>query len=120
MAKILIIEDEVDLAELYRIVLGDRGHKVLGPFEDPREPLSLAEARAINGDINLILLDERLGLLSGTSFIHRYRQAFPLAKIALVSADPDAVQEGRSRGADTVLKKPVPLGRLLEHLGLLL
>jgi DNA-binding response OmpR family regulator len=110
MARILILEDESDLGELYRIVLGDLGHDVYGPFADPREPLWHAQG----GQIDLILLDERLGLLSGSAYIERFRSAFPSAKIALVSADPDAVDLGLGRGADSVLKKPVPIARLLE------
>ena len=120
MAKILILEDEADLGELYRIVLEDLGHTVAGPFADPRDPLEEGREHRLQGPIDLILLDERLGLLSGSTYIEQFRSVFPSAKIALVSADPDAVEHGQERGADLVLKKPVPLARLLECITTLL
>ena len=111
MARILIVEDETDLAELYRLILQDHGHTILGPYADPRDSL----ARPEEEPIDLILLDERLGRLSGSAYMDQFRKAFPSAKIALVSADPEAIEEGISRGADSVLKKPVHLSQLLEH-----
>jgi two-component system, NarL family, nitrate/nitrite response regulator NarL len=119
MARILIVEDETDIAQLYCIVLEDRGHYVLGPYSDPREPIERAKELG-ELPIDMIILDERLGRLSGTAYLSVYRQSFPGAKIVLVSADPDAVAAGRSNGADSVLKKPVPLALLLEHVSQLL
>lgn len=116
MSRILVVEDESDLAELYRLHLVERGHQVLGPFADPRDSLPPSAA----GPVDLILLDERLGLQSGTAYLGRYRRAYPGAKIFLVSADPDAVANAPSKGADGALKKPVPLGRILKEVGLLL
>ena len=120
MAKILILEDEADLGELYRIVLGDLGHTVVGPFADPRDPLGEAREHRLERPIDLVLLDERLGLLSGSTYIEEFRSVFPCAKIALVSADPEAIEQGQEKGADLVLKKPVPLARLLECIASLL
>jgi len=115
MADILIIEDEADLAELYRLILEDRGHRVVGLHEDPQAALLGSPP-----SVDLILLDERLGRLSGSAFMEQFRKAYPSAKIALVSADPVAVAEGRARGADLVLKKPVPLSQLLDRVAGLL
>ncbi|HLF92514.1 MAG TPA: response regulator [Planctomycetota bacterium] len=120
MARIMIVEDEADLGELYRIVLGEFGHEVHGPYADPREPLWHMQDLRDAGQIDLILLDERLGRLSGSAYIERFRSAFPGAKIVLVSADPEAVAHGQERGADSALKKPVPIARLLELIASLL
>ncbi|MBV8881710.1 MAG: response regulator, partial [Planctomycetaceae bacterium] len=63
---------------------------------------------------DLILLDERLGSLSGTRYLAQIRRAFPRARVFIVSADPDALERGLSDGADGVARKPVPLQRLVE------
>lgn len=110
MANILILEDEDDLGELYRLALGSEGHEVLGVFADPAGALA-----GLPGSPEVVIVDERLGLRSGSSFIPRLRAAFPGAKLLLVSADPDAVREARERGFDEARQKPVSLRELTEH-----
>ena len=59
MATVLILEDDPDLAELYRRSLADAGHRVVGVEGHPRDVLGRPEAP------DLIILDERLGAISG-------------------------------------------------------
>ncbi|HLY11856.1 MAG TPA: response regulator [Planctomycetota bacterium] len=114
MARILIFEDESDIAELYRMELVDRGHEVLGIYADPQEVLEPAEGLHLVLDPEVILLDERLGSLSGMKYLRRLRQAFRSARIFMVSADPEALERGRSGGADEIAQKPVPVHRLAD------
>jgi len=57
MARILIFEDETDIAELYRLELEDRGHEVLGIHADPEEVLQPREGMLLLQNPDLILLD---------------------------------------------------------------
>jgi DNA-binding response OmpR family regulator len=111
MARIMIIEDEQDQIELYRICLVAGGHEVVGAGS------WIDEARpALNIRPDLILLDERLHGRSGSSLIPRLRRDYPAAAIILLTADPDAVDNALERGADEGKQKPVPFALLLENI----
>ena len=116
MARILIFEDETDIAELYRLELEDRGHQVLGIHADPDEVLQPKEGFLLLQNPDMILLDERLGSLSGVKYLKKLRKAFPAARVIVVSADPDALERGLHNGADGVAKKPVLLKRLAHDI----
>ena len=109
MPKVLILEDDPDIAELYRLFLVNAGFEVVGVGSDP--------LRATSGPVpDLILLDERLGLRSGSDAIPDLRRAFPAARIVLATADQDAAERARARGADDVEMKPFSLDRLVRDL----
>jgi len=116
MARILIFEDETDIAELYRLELEDRGHEVLGIHADPEEVLQPREGMLLLQNPDMILLDERLGSLSGVKYLKKLRKLFPTARVLVVSADPDALERGLSNGADGVAKKPLLLKRLAQDI----
>jgi DNA-binding response OmpR family regulator len=109
MGRILIIEDEVDQAELYRMALENAGHEVVGIAEDFRP----AQAKVRAPDV--VILDERLGARSGSALIPRIRTAFPEARILILTADPDVADQARTIGADDGKMKPLPLAQLLAH-----
>lgn len=112
MARVLILEDEADLVDLYRDALEADGHIVWGAYPDPREALARAEEGGPVPDA--ILLDERLGPLSGSYFIPELRRAFPRARIILATADPDIAESALLLGADLAKQKPFPLRGLLK------
>jgi len=114
MAQILIFEDETDIAELYRLELEDRGHQVLGVYADPDEVLQPRKDLHLVLRPDLILLDERLGDLSGMKYLRKFRRAFPSARILIASADPDALEWGLKNGADGTALKPIPLKQLVK------
>lgn len=120
MARILIFEDEADIAELYRMELEDRGHQVLGIHADPNDVLKSPNGTAPRPTPEVIVLDERLGSLSGMTFLARFRRAFPTVRIIMVSADPDALECGPDQGVDSVARKPVLLKRLVDDIEALL
>jgi DNA-binding response OmpR family regulator len=113
MARILIVEDEADQAELFRMALEGGGHVVVGAADDLPAP------RAARVTVDLVILDERLGGRSGTALIPRIRSQFPSARILILSADPDAVEGAVARGADAGRIKPVPLIQLVSLIGAL-
>ncbi len=115
MARILIIEDEQDQVELYRLCLSGGGHDVVGAgawIDQARPPRKESP--------DLILLDERLHGRSGSSLIPQLRKEYPGASIILITADPDAVEEATQRGADEGKRKPVQLSALLANINGLL
>jgi len=106
--RIVVIEDEVDLGRLYRFALERRGYEVLGPFDDPREAL------AVGGEVGVVILDERLGGLSGSAFLPEIRRTFPAARILLATADPGVAARARALGADLAKEKPFSIRDLVD------
>jgi DNA-binding response OmpR family regulator len=113
MARIIIVEDEADLCELYRLALEARGHQVVGVY---REPDDLLKATLGAPPPQLLVLDERLGWKSGAAQIPRFRQKLPGVIILLASADPDAIDAGEQEGPDAVMKKPFPLANFVDRI----
>jgi DNA-binding NtrC family response regulator len=112
MARILIIEDEVDVADLYQFVLEDEGYQVCGIYADPRGALESGGERGEPCVPDLIILDERLGDCSGTAFLPSLKSAWPEAKILVATADPDAAEAADSMGAHMSRQKPFSLDQL--------
>lgn len=117
MGRILIVEDEVDLAELYRIALEEAGHEIVGIFDNPQIPLLHPPPQL---DPEVIVLDERLHGRSGIAFLPLLHSAFPCARVLFASADPIAVDRSVHESADRALKKPFPLIDLVREIHRLL
>jgi DNA-binding response OmpR family regulator len=120
MHRILIIEDELDVADLYRIVLEGEGYQVAGVFADPREALAWAEGTVAGEAPGLLIVDERLGGISGTAYLSELKEAFPPARILVATADPEAAAGAVGLGADLAIVKPFTLDRLRESVAALL
>ena len=110
MAHIYILEDDIDAAEVYAMALESAGHEVV---ESRASFATTPRSRKTPPDV--MILDERLGALSGTSFIPKIRKAFPSVRILLLTADPDAVREATERGADAAHEKPITLAKLVSE-----
>jgi DNA-binding response OmpR family regulator len=117
MASIMIVEDEPDIAELYRLFLESASHKIVGIYADPTEALSQV---GLEGFPDLVILDERLGARSGTAYLQSFREIFRGSRLLLVSADNEAVSKAEELGFDEAKRKPVTLRHLLENIAGLL
>jgi DNA-binding response OmpR family regulator len=113
MAKILIVEDEPDIGELYRLSLEAAGHSIVAIYEDPAEPLK--DVLTLPAP-DLVIMDERMGVHTGSEYLTKYRVAFRNARILLVSADLDSVKEALARGFDKAKRKPITLRHLVENI----
>ena len=111
--RILIVEDERQMAELLRRGLTEEGHAVDVAHAGP-DGLSLAES----GSYDVILLDVMLPGLSGLDVARRLRQARNRTPILLLTArDTNAdIVAGLDAGADDYLVKPFAFEVLLARL----
>lgn len=94
----MIIEDEEDLAEVYRMTLARDGHD----FVDPRA--ALPGVKDIDPP-DIIILDDHLPNAQGSTFIPWFRAIFPDAKILLATADAGVVDNLEYK-PDAVRLKP--------------
>jgi DNA-binding response OmpR family regulator len=110
--RILVVEDEVKMAEVLRQGLSEEGHSVVIAHEG-REAVSIAHA----GTFDLILLDVMLPGIDGFSVARRLRAQRDQTPILMLTAR-DAVAdivEGLNLGADDYLTKPFSLDVLFAR-----
>ena len=109
--KILVIEDEQNIARMLELELSYEGYEVSKAF-DGREGLTLALA----GGFDLILLDIMLPALSGMEVLRRLRKSSAVPVIMLTARDSvtDKVS-GLDLGANDYITKPFEIEELLAR-----
>lgn len=102
MAKILIVEDDYDIAQLEKDYLNLNGHEVVVAL-DGEEGLKLA----LSAEFQLIMLDVMLPKLSGLEICSKIRDIIN-CPIIMVSAKTEDIDEIRALGlgADDYIEKP--------------
>jgi DNA-binding response OmpR family regulator len=111
--RILIVEDEKDMAHLLRVGLEEENHVVSVSFDGPS---GLELARSC--DFDVILLDVMLPKLDGFEVARRLRADGNRTPILMLTARdnvPDVVK-GLDLGADDYLTKPFSFAVLLARL----
>jgi two-component system alkaline phosphatase synthesis response regulator PhoP len=107
--RILIVEDEVDLANLIEITLMNAGFSV-SKANDGRAGLKLA----LSGDFDLIMLDIMLPEVDGLEICRQVRIKDALTPIMMLTArdtETDRIM-GLNMGADDYLTKPFSIREL--------
>ncbi|MEJ2257758.1 MAG: response regulator transcription factor [Woeseiaceae bacterium] len=111
--RILVIEDERDIAELIRLHLDDLGHRVT-ITADGHNGLRTASA----GSWDLIILDLRLPGIDGLEICRRLRRnsdAVPILMLTSKSSELDRVV-GLEIGADDYVTKPFSIMELIARI----
>ena len=103
-AKILVVEDELELSEAYEMILGGAGYN-LSLAHDGYEALKVLESF----EPDIILLDLRMPRLSGIGFLEQYKVKVkhPNTKI-IVFSNLDAqkeIDQAYELGADRYILK---------------
>lgn len=116
MARVLVVEDDPDLAALEADVLAERGHEV-EVASNGREALD-AVARA---KPDLIVLDMKMPVMGGREFAEEYRRREPhTAPIVVVTAADDAQKRAAEVGASAWIGKPFDPEALVDKVAELL
>ncbi len=112
--KILIVEDEPDLASFLKKGLEENGHEAMIAY-DGEMGLKLAS----NAEFDCILLDVIIPKFNGLDVCEKLRKDLgftnPILLLTALGATDDVV-EGLNRGADDYLVKPVKFRELLARL----
>jgi two-component system, response regulator PdtaR len=114
MRHYLIVDDNRAFAENLSEIVRDLGDEV-SVAENGEQALALAETRRFDA----IVTDMRMPLMGGAELVHHVRRVDPGVAAIVVTAyvrDND-LDAARREGLLAALPKPVPIGRLLELLG---
>jgi DNA-binding response OmpR family regulator len=114
--RVLLVEDEVHLAEGIRFNLQEEGYAV-DVIGDGRQALAQLTAPEGAERWDLVLLDVMLPGLDGFSVAARVREAGNFVPILMLTAKslPEDVVQGLEAGADDYLPKPFDLPVLLAR-----
>jgi len=112
MEKVLIIEDDKDIADLIAIHIADLGFEIDKAF-DGKEGL----LKALNNVYKMILLDIRLPGLDGVEICKRIRQEKNHTPILMVTAKSEEIDKiiGLEVGADDYITKPFSIRELIAR-----
>ncbi len=111
MQKILIIEDDMDIAELERDYLEANGFAVEIVGDG-----ALGEKRALEADVDLILLDIMLPGMDGFQVCRKVREVrnIPILLVSARQEDVDKIR-GLGLGADDYIVKPFSPSELVAR-----
>jgi DNA-binding response OmpR family regulator len=111
--RLLLIEDDVSVAELLRLAFNEAGHETT-----VRHTGEAGLARLIEGRPDAVLLDVRLPKLSGIEVLRRIRETDPSLPVILLTGQATAgeMAEAKRLGVAGVLEKPYVLKRFSEAL----
>lgn len=117
MFNILVVEDNLDLRELFVTTINNAGYRAFGAT-DGLDALNLMD----NTHINLIVADIMMPKMSGYELTKELRSLGNSIPILMVTAkdDYDSLQKGFSFGADDYMIKPVNVNELLLRIQALL
>jgi DNA-binding NtrC family response regulator len=85
-AKVLVVEDDPDVAKLINRKLGGDGHE-LEMYDDPRPVL---EKLGNGSSWDVVILDVGLPGMSGIDVLHRFREAGSLSSVIMLTGDQSA------------------------------
>lgn len=117
MFNILVVEDNLDLRELFVTTINNAGYRAFGAT-DGLDALNIMD----NTHIDLIVADIMMPKMSGYELTKELRSLGNSIPILMVTAkdDYDSLQKGFSFGADDYMIKPVNVNELLLRIQALL
>lgn len=114
--KVLVVDDERPMVRTFCDILRAKGHEAVSVHGGVE-----AVARAVEGDLDCVLMDIRMPGMDGLQALARIRKVAPGLPVVLMSASLDEQQlhQARRQGVQAVLSKPVEVGAVLAILDLL-
>ena len=117
MFKILVVEDDLDLQELFCRTLKRNGYQPIGADNALKALRTLEEEH-----INLIVSDVMMPGMNGFDFVRQLRESGIDLPVLIITAKGDILdkQSGFMAGADDYMVKPIDLSEMLFRITALL
>ena len=116
MTRILVVDDEVQIVEMYRTMLEVHGHEVVGTANNGQEAVAAYDAGTPEPEV--VLMDFRMPVKDGLDATREIVAKHPDAKVVIVSADATVGPNCKPAGAAGYLEKPVPMVAMMETITL--
>jgi CheY-like chemotaxis protein len=114
--KVLVLDDDFDLASLVKQILQKHGFKNVFAFTDPL--LALEHFNINQKDYSLIVSDIRMPIMSGFEFVRKARKINPKVKILLMTAfeidDREFARVLPKPKIDGLIRKPASSKQILD------
>lgn len=111
MAKILVVDDELDMCQIISDILKEGGHSVDSSYNGEDALMKIKK-----NHYNLIVLDYKLNEMSGLMVLEKALQMIPSLKVIMISAFGDKSIKARARelGVSDFLDKPFDIKRFVQ------
>jgi CheY-like chemotaxis protein len=110
--RILVVDDELNIRKLLRIVLEQKNHTVI-EAEHGEQALKILER---DQQFDLVLSDLMMPKMSGTLFIEQVKARYPRLPVLLISAYLNANwAQSAIDNSDAILDKPFTRQHLLDY-----
>jgi DNA-binding NtrC family response regulator len=110
--RVLVIDDELDMLVLLRLILSERGRYEVVTTPNPLEVEPILQDQ----EIHLIITDWRMPGRSGAEVLEAVRGLDPDLPVIVITAydSPETAGQAREKGAFDYLTKPFRKDRLLS------
>jgi CheY-like chemotaxis protein len=111
MAKILVVDDELDMCQIISDILKEGGHSVDSSYNGEDALMKIKK-----NHYDLIVLDYILNEMSGLMVLEKALQMIPSLKVMMISAFGDKSIKARARelGVSDFLDKPFDIKRFVQ------
>ena len=111
MAKILVVDDDLDMCQIISDILKEGGHSVDSSYNGEDALMKIKK-----NHYNLIVLDYKLNEMSGLMVLEKALQMIPSLKVMMISAfgDDSTKAKARELGAADFIDKPFDLKRFVQ------
>ncbi len=111
IAKVLLVDDEVEFVETFSERLKMRNIEILSAFSG-KEALQILET---NQDTEVVILDVKMPEMDGIETLAEIKKRYPLVEVIMLSghADVESAIEGMKQGAFDYLMKPCDMDQII-------
>ena len=117
MFRILVVEDDAELRELFRQVMGKNGYQAVGAAD------GVQALDALDNDYyDLIISDVMMPVMDGYELVRQLREAGITVPVLMITAKDgfDDMRTGFLSGTDDYMVKPVNVNEMVLRVGALL
>ena len=114
MTRIMVVDDEVFIVDLYRDILKLKGYDVVATAYDGDE--AVKKFRHMEKRPDVVILDHRMPTKNGIDTMNEMLAIDRSSKILFVSADIMIENDALKNGATGFLSKPFSMDELIESI----
>lgn len=112
--RVLIVEDDISLADLYEMVMKAHGYKVVGKAVNGKEAVNLYKTLLEKPDV--VLMDHRMPIKTGLEATREILEYDSQAKIIIATADKNVQAQMKELNVQSFKNKPFSNAKLIDNI----